>query len=108
MSKNFVLAQTAAVINTAALTGGYDSLGLILHPSCIVRFINASNTLIVVSYDGAHVHDIVRPDSDVSIYSQANSQPGGYEALFRQGTNVYVVGAAGVGNFYMACYYQEN
>lgn len=106
MAKNFVLAQTALLFNTATLTGGYDLFGAISNPSFLLHFYNASNTLCEISYDAAHTQDFVAPGETYYLTFQTNSQPQGNVSLIRKG-NIYVLGAAGVGYLYMAAYYQQ-
>ena len=107
MAKDFVLAQEIALKDSATLTGGYDTYTILMQPCFMLRFINNSNTTVEVSYDGIHTHEIVRANSDVDLPGQVNSQPNNQFALFRRGMQIWLLGAAGIGNIYMAGYYQE-
>lgn len=71
-------------------------------------FRNHSNRGVVVSYNGADIHDIVNADSVTQIDFQTNSSPNGFVALIPKGTHIYYQGAiGGAGDIYISGYYQE-
>ncbi len=77
-------------------------------PCILLRIVNASNTVIGVSYDGVTINDSVLPSSTMELNFQSNAQPGNMVAVMPKGTRVYVIGgAAGVGFVFLATYYQS-
>lgn len=76
-------------------------------PCVILRIVNASNTLIGVSYDGVTVHDTVPANDKMQLEFQTNASPSNYVASLAKGTPIYVIGAAaGVGLVFLSGYYQ--
>lgn len=104
-----VKAVTAARIDSAALTGGYDLLnpGGLTHPCFLIRIVNDADVDVEISYDAVRTHDYIRAGSDLIYNFQANSQQSGKMAFFEVGKRVYVLGAAGNGYIYLVGYYQE-
>lgn len=67
------------------------------HPSCLVKFINNSNVLVTISWNGVTSHDIM-PSNFFTLYD-INTNAGTERGLYiGQGTQFYVSGAAGGGN----------
>lgn len=71
-----------------------------------IRIINASNTNVFISYDDNFENDLVRANSDMELNSQELALPPSDVSLIPKNTTIYVSGIAGVGNIYLAGYYQ--
>ena len=108
MSGNSVKAVPIAIFNSAGLTGGFDAINAGLPQSCFwIRVTNYSSVGIGISYDGATLNDIILAGGTLELPVQLNARGPGYVANFKKGTKVYAVSAApGVGNIYLAGYYQ--
>lgn len=72
---------------------------------CFIRFVNSSNQIVVISYDGINDHEVILEDQSFDFPSQANSQPNAQVALFPKKTVVYARGTAGSGNIFLSGYY---
>lgn len=106
--KNSVQALELRSFNVAGLLAGFQTVytpGLD-HPCFMLRFINDSNTDVIVSYDGVIDHEYVLLGTDLTLSFQTNSQPNNKAALMAKGTQIYVRGAAGVGSFIVVGYFQ--
>ncbi len=105
---NFVVPLKLATFNSASLTGAYqvvDALGL-PHSVFLLRIINNATTAVQISYNGIDDHDYIRPNSELQLSFQNNSQPNNFIANMRQGTKIYVKGTAGVGTIAVTGYFQ--
>lgn len=81
-------------VNT--LTGAYIAIGgPLLHPASLVRFTNNSATLVTISWDGVHDHDILAGNSFVLYDIQANHSMYNQLAI-REGTQFYLKGTSGI------------
>ena len=92
-------------INSAAFTGAYQALGTPLgYNSFLMKMVNASNITVTVSIDGVTDHDIC-PAGSFYLYDEGSnaSREGGLTVS--KGTQVWVKGAAGVGNVYLVVQY---
>lgn len=101
-----MLPEELRTIDSATFTGAYQALGApTTKPIRIFKFVNNSNTLVTVSWDGVAAHDIL-PASSFFLYdittNHSNVQ-GSQGQYVRTGTQFYVKGAAGVGSVYLAC-----
>jgi hypothetical protein len=105
MNKSFVLPLTYASFDTANLLAGYAAVITLAQPVAILRFINASNAGVKISYDGVTNHDFILPTSSVTLDFQSDSAPNGFMAMIRKGTVISVAGIAGVGLIYITGYY---
>lgn len=107
--KDYIQAITALVIDSSALTGGYDlfdSAGL--PEACsIIRVVNASDTAVGVSYDAVDTHEFLPAGASLQLNLQANSRPNNHVTCLAKGTKVSLKGVAGVGNIYLIGYYQK-
>lgn len=105
---NYILPIARATLDSATLAGAYKAINSTgLANSCsVLRIINDSDTDINVSYDGTTDHDYVKTGETLQLDLQANSTPNSYVSYIRKGTVVYAKSAAGVGNIYVAGYYQ--
>lgn len=80
-----------------------------LDVACVmIRIVNASNTIMTVSFDGVTDHDVVQLGTAVQLYAQPNAQPNGYSCLFGKGQLIYIAGAAGIGHIYLTGYFQPS
>lgn len=107
--KNYIKAITSLVFDSSTLTGGYDQFVATGLPSAcsILRIVNASNVAVGVSYDGVDTHEFLPAGGVIHLNFAANSRPNNRVANMAKGTNVCLIGAAGVGNIYLIGYYQE-
>jgi hypothetical protein len=100
---NRIAWETLRVLNSATLAGAYLPVGgPLLHPSYILKLVNASNVLVTVSIDG--INDIdVAPANSFWLYDEdeGNQQ----HPAMPEGTQILVKGAAGVGNIYLVSQY---
>lgn len=94
-------------INSATFTGSYQELGTSLaHPATIIKMVNNSTSLVLVSLDGINAVDVC-PAGSFWLYDEtANSPAQGIPGIFlSQGTQIYVSGAAGTGSVYLVVQY---
>ena len=93
--------------NSAALTGAWDEFVTNLDEACfLIRTINDSNTDVFISYNGINYHDFVPAGETLELSFQAiNRYPA--KKVFPRGQQVWLLGAAGVGNIYLAGYYSK-
>jgi len=107
--KNFVQAAELSLTGVTALDGDFSPIiGSNLPAGCfLIRFINDSDTDVIISYDGDTDHDFLRAGETLEIYTQSNSQPSNHVSLFKAGTMVYLRGEAGTGTVYFSAYYQS-
>lgn len=110
--RNSVSAIAMGSINSAGFTGAYQLISAAggLPQACfLLRFVNDSDRIVTISYDGATDNDIIPIDAHFELNPQSNSQPNNFICLFPKGQKVYVKGAAGgTGLIYLAGYYQAN
>lgn len=97
--------ETLRKKDAAALTGGYDALGSVLaNNPFLVKMVNDSTATVEVSIDGVNSVDVC-PKGSFWLYDEgANASREGGLSLSK-GTQVYVKGAAGVGNIYLVVQY---
>ncbi len=103
---NKILAQTIQVFDSASLNGTLKLAATLDFPTRLLRIINQSNVPVIVSYDGVHAHDVVLAASTVQLPFAALAFSSNYSAAMAANTNIYVTGAAGMGNIIFAAYYQ--
>lgn len=95
LDASLIIVPTYTVINF----GGFPA------PLSLLRIINASNTNVLISFDGQFDHDFIIAGQTLEIYAQALRQPSSEVSKLRANTEVYVRGAAGIGHIYVAGYY---
>lgn len=94
--------------DSSTLTGGYDEFVSSLDEACfMIRIVNASDTIVNISYDGASLHDVVRANSAETLYFQTNKQPRSNIANMAKGQKIWLNGNAGTGYIYLAGYYSK-
>jgi hypothetical protein len=98
--------ETLRSVDSATLAGSYVAVGgPLLHPSYILKLVNASNILVTISIDGATDVDVA-PANSFWLYDEDEGNPS-HEAM-PQGTQIFVkssTGAAGVGLIYLVTQY---
>lgn len=107
--KDAIKAITLLFIDSATLTGAYDPfVATGLPQACsIIRIVNDSNTGVGFSYDGINTHEFIPAGLTTQIYMQIGSRPNNKKACVSKGSNVCLIGNAGVGTIYLIGYYQE-
>lgn len=103
-----VLPGTLASIDSATFTGSYQAVGSALaHPARIVKFTNASNVAVTISWDGANDADYLPANAFLLLDVTTNhSMPLNFE--IQQGTQFFVKGASAItnaGSVYISYYY---
>lgn len=110
MSKNYVQAIPITFFDTIGLNAQLQAINPngLDQPCFLIRIINSSNTDVEISYDGVHLHDYVRSNSELQLPFQSNAQPRNFICQMKKGTIVYVRGTAGAGMGFitLAGYYQ--
>ena len=61
---NKILAQTIQTFDSASLDNTLKLAATLLFPTRLLRIINESNVPVIISYDGAHGHDVVLASSN--------------------------------------------
>jgi hypothetical protein len=101
-----MLPETLRSIAASGFIGSYQALGSPLANSArLLKFVNNTNQLVTVSWDGVHDHDILPSDS-FALYDLTSNRgnPSPYLAA-AQGTQFYVKSASGSGSFYLIALY---
>lgn len=106
--RNSVSAISLGAINANTFNGAYMHIGDLPQACFMLRFINDTDEDVLVSYDGVTDNDVVIHQTTVQLDPQANSQPNNFICVFPKGMPIYVKGANGTGEFYVAGYYQHN
>lgn len=91
--------------DSATFTGAYQTLGAVLsRPIRIYKIVNNSNVPVRISLNGVNDQDFI-PAGSFTLYDvMANkTQTINDVAYIEQGTQFWVVGAAGVGLVYLVC-----
>ena len=90
-------------VDSATFAGAYVVIGgPLTRPVRLIKFVNNSNQLVTISWDGVHDHDIL-PAGSFTLYDLTSNEvkdDGWYVAV---GTQFYVKGAAGTGLVYLVC-----
>ena len=109
MAQNAIKAETLTSIYTAGIGANYLPInaGGFTAPCLLLRIVNASNTNVMISYDGVHDHEIVHADNTLQLFFQLNNLPNGKVSCLPKGTIVYAKGTAGIGLVYLAAYYTK-
>lgn len=93
-----VIPETIRSVNSTAFDGSFQALGTPLLYACpLLKFVNNSNVLVSLSWDGVNTHDIL-PATSFALYdfsSDAGSTRGLYAS---QGVQFWVSGSASVSN----------
>lgn len=95
-----VLPEELRTIDSATFTGSYQALGDPTEfPGVLVKFVNDTTVDVIISWDGVTDHDIVTAGGFAlyDITSNEKTSDGFFIAI---GTQFWVKGIAGVGNFY--------
>ena len=96
--------ETLRSVDSATLAGAYVALGgPLLHPSYILKLVNASNILVTVSIDGSTDIDVA-PANSFWLYDEDEGNQ--EHPAMPQGTQIFIKGAAGVGLIYLVSQYR--
>ena len=79
------------------------------HPAVFMHIWNHGSSDIEISYDGITPHDVVPEQGQIFFPMQTSATPPNYVSALPKGTDIYlrVTNFPGVGNFYLAAYYQQ-
>ena len=105
-TSNKILAQTLQSFDTSGLDNTLKLAATLDFPTRLLRIINESNVPVIISYDGAHGHDVILANSVVQIPFAELGFSSNYSAALAANTKIYVTGAAGMGFIIFAAYYQ--
>ena len=92
--------------DTASLSGSYQTVGSpITNSPVLIKFVNNSNVLVTVSWDGVHDHDVL-PATSFALYDIGSNKENPENGLYIPAqTQYYVKGSAGTGLFYIVLFY---
>lgn len=97
--------DTLRQIAATSFDNTFQAVGTpLIYPSPLVKFINNTSVLVIVSWDGVTFHDVM-PSETFTIYdfcSDAGTTAGWYAP---EGTQFYVNGSVGTGSFYIVVFY---
>jgi len=101
-----ILYETLRSLDTATLSGAYLPIGTPLaHPASLIKMVNTSNILLLVSIDGINGHDVV-PANSFFLYDETTNSPHGTDGVFMpKGTQFLVSGTGGTGLVYLVVQY---
>lgn len=89
-------------VDSSTFTGNFMPVGTPLEfPSFILKMINLSTSLVLISVDGVNAVDLAPPNS-FWLYDEAKTQ---LEERYPAGTQFYVKGASGTGLVYLVSQY---
>lgn len=95
-------AANELVLNSATLTGGWDTIGTLLQNPVIIIFKNNSDTTIEISDDnGTSTFTTMEAGEKIIMDMRANHGIAG-NFTWKQGTVWKAQGTAGTGNFYIS------
>jgi hypothetical protein len=93
------------IISATTFTGAYQPVGGPLAQSArIVKFQNNTTSTVVISWDGVNGHDFLPAGSFLLIDVSSNKE-NAISFEIQQGTQFYVLGTVGTGNFYISNYF---
>jgi len=100
-----IIPETIRSIDSATFTGSFQAIGTPLsYACCLIKFVNNSNSLVSISWDGVNTHDIL-PGNSFTLYdvcSDAGTNRGLYAA---QGIQFWVSGLASTGLVYLVAFH---
>lgn len=102
---NRIKALVNSPFNAANLLPAYQQIALLTDAVCILRIINNSNVVVVISYDGVTDNDFLPANSILQLDFQTNAVPNNNVALLSKGTRIYALGAVGVGFIVVTGYF---
>jgi hypothetical protein len=93
-----IIPESLRLRESIGFSGSYQILGApLLYPACLLKFVNQSNVLVTVSWDGIHDHDVL-PANSFALYDIC-SDAGTITGLYApKGTQFWIKGSAGAGN----------
>ena len=109
MAKDIIVPIEMQSVNTAGIgAGAFIEIGNPLEGALsFIRITNASNTDVIISYDGIHDHEYVEDGGRIETYFQINATPENYVSKSKAGTVLWIRGTAGVGLVYVSGYYND-
>jgi len=109
MAKDFIVPIEMQSIDASTIgAGAYLAVGDPLEGALSsIRITNASNTPVIISFDGITDHIYIRATDSYNEYFQIGSTPNNNVAKLKRYTTVYIRGTAGVGLVYVSGYYNE-
>lgn len=101
--------ETLRTLAFGSFGGGYTKVGSVFgHPIRLIKFLNTTDVLVTVSFDGTNDHDIV-PSNGFALYDvSSNRSATSDEWSFAQGTQIYAKGAPTLGSFYVVTFYGQS
>jgi len=107
---NFLQAIEMTVYDTAGLTGTYAAINGTGTEEAVnvVKFYNASNVGVTLSYDGSTDQDFIPAGGTFILDLETNASGFGGSSghwMMRKGQVIYAKGSAGTGNLYFVGYY---
>lgn len=110
MSKNYIVPIEMQSIDASTVAAGaftaIKASGV--EGACsFIRITNASNTDIIISFNGVDDHEYIPSNKSISTYFQVSKSPASFESKMSKKTVIYARGAAGVGYVYVSGYYNE-
>ena len=103
-----IIPDTLRSVASSTFTGAFQTLGTPLNYACpLVKFVNNSNQLVTISWDGVNEHDVL-PANSFALYDFA-SDAGSQRGLFAsQGIQFWVKGPApgtNTGSVYLVTFF---
>jgi len=97
--------ETLRSRDSATFTGSYQTLGTpLLYPSYILKLVNNSTVLVIVSINGTTDIDIA-PAGSFWLYDEGKVGMSSQIPALPAGTQVYVKGSVGSGSVYLVSQY---
>lgn len=94
-------------IDSATFTGSYQAVGTaITHPGRIIKFTNASNVAVTISWDGTTDNDYL-PANAFLLLDICTNHGTSLILEIKKGTQFFVKGSAGTGSFYISYYHSS-
>jgi hypothetical protein len=110
MSNDFILPMKMRSVDTAGIAlGSYTEIGNpFLKALSFLRITNASDTNVIISYDGINDHEFVyKSGGSIEINFQKCASVSNSFGKLRKGTILYIRGAVGTGLVYVSGYYNN-
>jgi hypothetical protein len=91
-----------------SISGSFTAVGSSFgHPMRLVKFVNATDALLTLSFDGVTSNDVI-PAGGFALYDMTtNKTLPDTTFVFQNGTQVYVSGAPTVNSFYVVAVYGQ-
>ena len=97
--------ETLRSIDSSTFTGSYQAVGTATtNQARLVRFLNASNVTVTISWDGTNDHEIL-PAGTFLLLDVSSNRGVAYPTVIQANTQFLAKGAAGAGKFYISVYF---